>query len=131
MIILLINKKIDKISEINISNNKIKEEYKFDIIYTYLFAKILTQFNMFMKNIVAKNTKNKFKKSNNNYQKSISNKEENKDNKEKENTNNTNENNNNPDNNLNINKISDKPNSYINEIIYPTVISYKNINPKC
>lgn len=40
-----VNQLIGKLSQININTNHIKENYKFDIFYTYLFAKILTQFN--------------------------------------------------------------------------------------
>ena len=60
---LNVNKIIDKLSEINISYNKVKEDYKFDIFYTYLIAKIFTKFNyIYEKYLEAKKTKNYKKK---------------------------------------------------------------------
>ena len=118
-------------------NNNLKELYPLDLFYTNLFAKIFASYDYsYQKYLEAKKNKEdnknksninkKNKKSINKDKKEEKNKEKNKKNINDKNNNNDD----NPNNNICDTNENNLYNTYINEIFYPLVKNFKNINPK-
>ena len=127
---------IEKTKDLTINNN-IKEQYSLDLFYTNLFAKIFASFDYsYQKYLEAKkNKQNNKNKRNIDNKKNKSNNQDNKKEKDEEKTNKnnndkSNNNNDNPNNNICDTNKNNLYTTYINEIFYPLVKNFKNINPK-
>ena len=127
---------IEKTKDLTINNN-IKEQYPLDLFYTNLFAKIFASFDYsYQKYLEAKkNKQNNKNKRNIDNKKNKSNNQDNKKEKDEEKTNKnnndkSNNNNDNPNNNICDTNKNNLYTTYINEIFYPLVKNFKNINPK-